>query len=126
MVVCGTAPTMKPLLDFVRYYIGASAWSTHNGDTENLRAATDGDVLELNGYRRDVARTETVISNSPRKERAKNADADMGEHVTIGKAYQIRVDKDDGHDSSFVEESRGFERQVLGTAAIKSIPETRK
>lgn len=123
MVVCGTAPTMKPLLDFIRHRLGHSAWSSNNADTGDSGAATDG--LELNGYRRDVSRTHTVISNSPHKERAKSADADMRDHVAVGKTYKIRVERGDGdQNSSFVEESRGFERrisaQAMGTDTIKS------
>jgi len=99
LTVCGSIPTLKPLLNLVRRQFGfkskysGNAYTRHTGDSEGV-----SEDIQLNGFRRDGTKSETVISNSPyglRTSRATTDRMNLGEDIRVEKSYKVRIERSD-------------------------------
>ena len=126
MVVCGSAPTMKPFLDFIRRQLKLPAWSSRDRETADSRTTTD--ALEMNDYRRDVSKTNTWISFTPDGAGAITPSPGLGNDVTIGRTYKIRIDqmeRNGDQNAFFAEESGGSSLRISANTPGNNLNEAR-
>ena len=99
VIVCGSIPTLRPLLNFFRRQLGVTpkysgtSYQRHTGDSD----VHHDDTIELRGFRKDCVISETTVSNSDVGTHAgrgrKSKDVVPGDDIRIEKTFRVQVSK---------------------------------
>ncbi|KAH6676314.1 integral membrane protein [Halenospora varia] len=93
ITVCGSLPTLKPLLDFFRRKKGSryssSAYVRHTGDS-----ASKSSDIQLSGYRKKGIKNEATVSNSPQdSQKSWAGQEDSSDNIRVQKSYKVKIDR---------------------------------
>jgi hypothetical protein len=99
VVVCGSIPTMKPVLDLIRRRLGIkskgseNSYERHTGDSE----FRNDDAIALNGFRKDAVKSKAVISNSKAfGSTGRDGSEDSlapGQDILIERTYRVQINR---------------------------------
>jgi len=102
IIVCGSIPTLKPLLNFLRRLAGytskysGNSYTRHTGDS-------GGNAIELNGFRTDGAKSKAAVSSMPHvSSHEQNARDDVTpmkrDDIRVDKTYKVRVERSESEE----------------------------
>jgi hypothetical protein len=101
ITVCGSIPTLKPILNFFRGRHGSRYWRSsytrHTGDSMPV-----SDEVQLHSFRRDGVKSQATVSNSETATRKSDGDA---ADIRVEKSYRVRIEKNDSQQELNREES---------------------
>ncbi|KAH8678636.1 hypothetical protein BGZ60DRAFT_555217 [Tricladium varicosporioides] len=91
ITVCGSLPTLKPLLDFLRgkksSQYASSAYVRHTGDS-----ASKSSDIQLNAYRKKGIKNEATVSNSPQDlQNSWVGQEDSADNIWVQKSYKVKI-----------------------------------
>jgi hypothetical protein len=102
ITVCGSIPTLKPILNFFRGRHGSRYWRSsytrHTGDSMPV-----SDQVQLHSFRRDGVKSQATVSNSETATRKSEGDAD----IRIEKSYRVCIEKNDSQQELNREDESG-------------------